>query len=114
MKETTVDDVTVKLEVLPVAEPEVLYSIEHLLLLLEQQVLVKGLIYVVVHGERFVEDHVLDGTVFHHVFLATRDAVFVHFEDEFGFFGLSEEADADDVPCFQLVDGAFHHRSWER
>ena len=95
--EPSVDDVTVQLQVLPIAEPEIVDPVEQFLLLLEEQVLVKGLVDVIVHGERLVEDHVLDGAVLDDLFFAARDAVLIDFEDELGLFGLREEADADDV-----------------
>ena len=113
VQEPSVDDVTVQLQVLPIAEPEIVDPVEQFLLLLEEQVLVKGLVDVIVHGERLVEDHVLDGAVLDDLFFAARDAVLVDFEDELGLFGLREEADADDVSSLKLVDGPLDHRPWE-
>ena len=109
VQQPSVDDVTVQLQVLPIAEPEIVDPVQQFLLFLEKQVLVEGLVHVVVHGERLVEDHVLDGAVLDDLFFPARDAVLVDFEDELSLFGLREEADADDVPSLQLMDGALDH-----
>ena len=62
---------------------------------------------VIVLLERFIEYHVLNPAVFHDLFFASREAMFIDFQDIFGIIGLNEEPNRNDIAALKFVEGSF-------
>ena len=108
VQQATHDDVRVKLDVRPIVEGELVNSVEQFLLFLEQHVLVEGRETIAVLLERLIQHHVLNPAVFDDLFFASRQAVFVDFEDVLGIVGLNKETNRDDVATLKFMQRTFN------